>query len=116
METSNYVAFISEYLYWIIFIGVAIASWVVQAVFERRFERFSKVGLNMTGKEVAELMLRRNEHTKNTVIILRIYRVTITCRSLLYLLDSLFQYTFIQPLCQSLHKNALELFQGKPYI
>ncbi|MBQ6776976.1 MAG: zinc metallopeptidase [Paludibacteraceae bacterium] len=60
METSNYVAFISEYLYWIIFIGVAIASWVVQAVFERRFERFSKVGLNMTGKEVAELMLRRN--------------------------------------------------------
>ena len=60
METSNYVVFISEYLYWIIFIGVAIASWIVQAVFERRFERFSKVGLNMTGKEVAEMMLRRN--------------------------------------------------------
>ena len=63
-----------------------------------------------------ELIPSRNEYTKNTVKSLRIYRVTIICRSLLYLLDSLFQYTFIQLLCQSLHKNALELFQGKPYI
>ena len=60
MEENNLALFVSQYLYWIIFIGIAIASWIVQAVFESRFKRFSAVGLNMTGKEVAEMMLKRN--------------------------------------------------------
>jgi len=47
-------------LYWIIFIGVAIASWVVSLSLESKFKRYSKVPLNLTGKQVAEKMLRDN--------------------------------------------------------
>ncbi len=47
-------------LYWIIFLGTAVASWIVSAVLERKFKRYSKVALNLTGKEVAEKMLHDN--------------------------------------------------------
>ena len=56
-------------LYWILFIGVALASWIVSFSLERKFKRFSKVGLGMTGREVAEMML--HDHG--------IYDVQITC-------------------------------------
>ena len=45
-------------LYWIIFIGIAVASWVVSASLEHKFKKYSRVPLNLTGKEVAEKMLR----------------------------------------------------------
>ncbi|MDR2057565.1 MAG: zinc metallopeptidase [Dysgonamonadaceae bacterium] len=48
--------------YWILFIGIAIASWLVQLNFKHKFEKYSKMplGNGMTGKEVAEKMLREN--------------------------------------------------------
>ena len=42
-------------IYWIIFIGTAIASWVVQASLQSKFKKYSKVALpyGMTGADVA---------------------------------------------------------------
>jgi Zn-dependent membrane protease YugP len=49
-------------MYWVIFIGVAIVSWLVQTNLNRKFKKYSKMPLNngMTGKDVAERMLREN--------------------------------------------------------
>lgn len=47
-------------LYWVIFIAIAIASWVVSWRLESKFKKYSKQPLPMTGKEVAEKMLRDN--------------------------------------------------------
>lgn len=58
-----------ESLYWIVFIGIALASWLVSASLERKFKRYSKEPLRMTGRDVAEKMLRDNG----------IYDVEITC-------------------------------------
>ena len=46
--------------YWILFITIAVASWLVSALMEQRFKKFSTVYLPLTGKEVAEKMLRDN--------------------------------------------------------
>ena len=56
-------------LYWIIFIGIALASWIISASLKRKFERYSKQPLGLTGREVAEKMLHDNG----------IYDVQITC-------------------------------------
>jgi hypothetical protein len=56
-------------LYWILFIGVALASWIVSASLKRKMKRYSDVSLRMTGREVAERMLHDND----------IYDVQITC-------------------------------------
>ena len=56
-------------LYWIIFIGIALASWLVSASLERKFKRYSAEPLSMTGRDVAEKMLHDNG----------IYDVEITC-------------------------------------
>ena len=56
-------------LYWILFIGVALASWIVSASLERKFKRYEKISLGMTGREVAEKML--HDHG--------IFDVQITC-------------------------------------
>ena len=56
-------------LYWIIFIGIALASWIISASLKRKFERYSKQPLGLTGREVAEKML--HDHG--------IYDVQITC-------------------------------------
>lgn len=58
-------------MYLIIFLGVTILSWVVQANLQSKFKKYSQVPLNggMTGREVAEKMLRDNG----------IYNVTVTC-------------------------------------
>lgn len=49
-------------MYWIIFIGIALLSWLVSARLKRKFEIYSGVMLpsDLTGREVAEKMLRDN--------------------------------------------------------
>lgn len=57
-------------MYWILFIGIALISYVVQQNLNSKFKKFSKVPLSsgMTGREVAEKMLHDNG----------IYNVTVT--------------------------------------
>ncbi|MDR2816755.1 MAG: zinc metallopeptidase [Proteiniphilum sp.] len=47
---------------WIIFIAIAVAGWIVQGTLQSRFKKYSKIPLRngMTGKDVAEKMLRDN--------------------------------------------------------
>lgn len=52
-------------LYWILFLGVALASWIVSTSLKRKFERYSKESLPLTGRDVAEKMLR--DHGINDV-------------------------------------------------
>ena len=49
-------------IYWILFIGIALVSYLVQAQLNSKFEKYSKVPneSGMTGREVAEKMLRDN--------------------------------------------------------
>lgn len=49
-------------LYWIIFIGVALASWLVQANLRRKFEKFSQIPVDggLTGRDIALKMLHDN--------------------------------------------------------
>ena len=58
-------------LIWIIFIGTVLLSYIVQANLNRKFKKFSKIPLanGMTGRDVAEKMLRDNG----------IYDVQVTC-------------------------------------
>ncbi|MDL2256533.1 zinc metallopeptidase [Parabacteroides sp. OttesenSCG-928-K15] len=48
--------------YWIIFIGIALLSWLVSSNLQRKFEKYSHIPLpaGLTGREVAEKMLRDN--------------------------------------------------------
>ncbi len=55
-------------IYWILFFGITIASWIVSKSLESKFEKYSKVPIGLTGREVAEKMLRDNG----------IYDVTVT--------------------------------------
>ena len=43
-----------------LFIVIAIASWIVSSSLERKFEKYSKESLPMTGRDVALKMLREN--------------------------------------------------------
>lgn len=47
---------------WILFIGIAIISWIVSATLQSKFKKYSKVPLTngMTGRDVAEKMLHDN--------------------------------------------------------
>lgn len=47
-------------MYWILFIGIALISYIVQQNLNSKFKKFSKVPLSsgMTGREVAEKMLQ----------------------------------------------------------
>ena len=56
-------------LYWIVFIGIALASWLVSSSLERKFKKYAKEPLRMTGRDVAEKMLHDNG----------IFDVQITC-------------------------------------
>ena len=58
-------------MYWILFIGIALLSYVVQSNLNSKFKKYSKIPLSsgMTGREVAEKMLHDNG----------IYNVTVTC-------------------------------------
>lgn len=57
-------------LYWVIFIGIAIVSWLVQWNLTRKFKRYSKMPLTngMTGRDVAEKMLRESGITNVQVL------------------------------------------------
>ena len=50
------------YTYWIIFISIAVLSWLVQANLKRKFEKFSKIPVDggLTGRDVALKMLHDN--------------------------------------------------------
>lgn len=54
-------------IYWILFIGVAVASYIVQANLQQKFNRYSKMPLasGMTGSDVARRML--SDHNINDV-------------------------------------------------
>lgn len=58
-------------MYWVLFIGIAILSWVVSSRLKSKFEKYSKVRLDsgMTGRDVALKMLYDNG----------IYDVQVTC-------------------------------------
>ena len=43
-------------MYLVLFVSIAILSWAVSGLFNRRFKEYSKVYLPMTGREVAEKM------------------------------------------------------------
>ena len=47
---------------WIVFIGIAVISYLVQSDLQSKFEKYSQIPLSngMTGREVAEKMLRDN--------------------------------------------------------
>ena len=48
--------------YWILFIGIAVVSYLVQASLQSKFKKYSRIPLSngMTGKDVAEKMLHDN--------------------------------------------------------
>lgn len=50
-----------EVYYWILFIVIALASWIASKRVESKFKKYSEVPLRMTGAEVAEKMLRDND-------------------------------------------------------
>lgn len=56
--------------YIVIFIAIAIASYMVQANLQRKFKRYSQVAVSagLTGREVAEKMLRDHGITDVQVI------------------------------------------------
>lgn len=49
-----------NYTYIIIFIGIAILSYIVQSNLKRKFEKFSKMPIGMTGRDIAMKMLNDN--------------------------------------------------------
>ena len=55
-------------IYWGIFILTMLASWLVSALFDSRIKKYSQVRTSMTGKEVAERMLRENGITDVQVV------------------------------------------------
>ena len=46
-------------LYWILFLGIALASWLVQWNLKSKFKKYSQIRSfkGLTGRETAELML-----------------------------------------------------------
>ena len=57
-------------MYWILFIGIAILSFIVQQSLQSKFKKYSQVPMTngMTGKEVAEKMLRDHGITNVKVV------------------------------------------------
>lgn len=49
-------------MYWILFIGIALISYWVQSNLQSKFDKYSRMALSngMTGREIAEKMLRDN--------------------------------------------------------
>ena len=48
--------------YWVLFIGIAVVSWLVQMNLQNKFKKYSKIptGNGMTGRDVAIKMLNDN--------------------------------------------------------
>lgn len=49
-----------DYTYLILFFGIAILSYIVQANLKRKFEKYAKIPVAMTGRDVAVKMLHDN--------------------------------------------------------
>ena len=47
-------------MYIVLFISIALLSWAVSGLFKHRFKKYSQVYVSMTGREIAEKMLRDN--------------------------------------------------------
>ena len=60
-------------LYWIIFIGTALLSWIVQYTLQSKFRKYSKISISagLTGADVARKMLAENGITDVQVISVR---------------------------------------------
>lgn len=58
---------------WILFISIALVSWLVTAQLQNRFKRYAKIPLRngMTGKDIAEKMLHDNGITDVKVVSVR---------------------------------------------
>ena len=56
--STGYVGY--DYTYIIIFVGVAILSYIVQANLKSKFEKFAKIPVGMTGRDIAIKMLHDN--------------------------------------------------------
>ena len=50
-------------IYWIILLGSMLLSWLVSARMKSRFSEYSQIPIPMTGREVAEQMLKDNHIT-----------------------------------------------------
>lgn len=55
-------------IYWILFIGIALLSWIASSSLKNKFKRYSQVPLGLTGREVAERMLRDHGITDVQVV------------------------------------------------
>ena len=57
-------------MYWILFIGIAVISYIAQCNVQRKFKKYSQMPMagGMTGKDIAEKMLRDNHITDVRVI------------------------------------------------
>lgn len=55
-------------MYWLLFIVIALLSWGVSVLLDRRFKQYAKVPLRLTGREVAEKMLRDHGITDVQVV------------------------------------------------
>ncbi len=58
---DGFLLYNSNMFYWILFIGITLASWIVSRRVERKFKEYSEEALPMTGAQVAEKMLRDND-------------------------------------------------------
>lgn len=58
---DGFLLYNSNMFYWILFIGITLASWIVSHRVERKFKEYSEEALPMTGAQVAEKMLRDND-------------------------------------------------------
>ena len=49
-------------MYWILFIGIALLSYLVQANLKAKMEKYARLGIGggLTGRDIAEKMLREN--------------------------------------------------------
>ena len=52
--------------YWVLFIGIAVVSWLVQMNLQNKFKKYSKIptGNGMTGRDVALKMLQDRKSTR----------------------------------------------------
>lgn len=59
--------------YWILFIAITVLSYIVQASFQKKIEKASRIPMKdgLTGKEVAERMLRENNVSNVRVVSMR---------------------------------------------
>ena len=58
--TTAYTTVGYDYTYLILFLGIAIVSYIVQANLKSKFEKYSKMPIGMTGRDIAIKMLHDN--------------------------------------------------------